>query len=151
GEDTNGVLELIAHRARVMAEADLVAIAVPAGGNDELVVEVADGELANLVHARQASMEGTLSGHAFRSGTSLTTDFAENATEPAALLAGTGTGPAAIVPLGEPQQVRGLLLLGRHDGRPCFSSSSMQMLHAFAGHAAVVMELADARRTRERL
>ncbi|WP_046470697.1 sensor histidine kinase [Allosalinactinospora lopnorensis] len=150
GEDTGTVLELLAHRARVMAEADIAAIAVPSG-ESELVTEVVDGSHADMVRGRRVPVDGTLSGRAYRGGVPMVVESVDNSSIPTPLLSKTGIGPAAFIPLGVPQQVRGLLLLGRQSGRSRFTPSTVQMLHAFAGHAAVAMELADARRDTERL
>jgi signal transduction histidine kinase len=55
-----------------------------------------------------------------------------------------------LVPLGEAEHVRGVLVIGRRRGRSPFSGSVLRMLAAFAGQAAIVLEIADARRDVER-
>lgn len=152
GADTRAVLELIARRARRMAEADAVAIALP--DNGELVAQVVEaGEEVDpeRFRGRHAPVNGTLSGRAFRGGESFTVESVEEADEPTPLLSGLGLGPAAFIPIGVAPSVRGLLVLGRRDGRPPFTGSAVHMLHAFAGSAAVAMELAEARADAERL
>ncbi len=56
-----------------------------------------------------------------------------------------------LVPFGAPDSRRGVLILGKRAGRLPFPMPTVQMLHAFAGHAAVTLELAEARRHAERL
>ncbi|GAA3766377.1 two-component system sensor histidine kinase [Salinactinospora qingdaonensis] len=151
GADTDSVLHLIARRARRMAPADLVAIALPDRSGTQLTVHIADGPQAGSVAGRTVDMEGTLTGRTFRSGEPVIIDIIHSASEPAPLLHGMGLGPALLVPLGGSDNSRGVLVLGRADGAVPFTGSTVRMLHAFAGHAAVVLELAEARSEAERL
>ncbi|MEY9214524.1 GAF domain-containing protein [Thermobifida halotolerans] len=145
------VLHLVARKARRMADADLVAIAVPDQGGEELVVQVADGPDAVGVQGRAAPLDGTLTGRAFRGADPIITDLARDSDDPSLLLEGLDIGPVMLVPLGAPDSRRGVLLLGNRTGRPPFTVPTVHMLHAFAGHAAVTLELAEARRDAERL
>ena len=65
--------------------------------------------------------------------------------EPVAAALGAGTGPLIVVPLAAGEQVRGALMLGRLAARPGYTSTDLDMAAAFAGHAAMVLELAQAR------
>ncbi|WP_439678328.1 hypothetical protein [Embleya sp. MST-111070] len=53
---------------REMADADLVTLAVPVAGSDDLVVEAASGPLADRVRGLVVSGESTLMGKVFGSG-----------------------------------------------------------------------------------
>ncbi|MDS1271871.1 GAF domain-containing protein [Lipingzhangella sp. LS1_29] len=150
GSDSHQVLELITHRARRMADADIAALALPREPA-ELVVMVAEGSNAEQVRGRSCSIEGTLSGRAFRDGQPVGYSSLRDASDPAPLLRGLDLDPVVFIPLGVPGSARGLLILSRGPGREQFSSSTVHMLHAFAGHAAVAMELAEARADAERL
>ncbi|GAA3973941.1 GAF domain-containing protein [Thermobifida alba] len=145
------VLHLVAEKARRMADADIVAIATPDSDGAELVVRVADGPDASLVRGRSASMDGSLTGRAFRGADPIITDLVREPLEPAHLLDGLDIGPVMLVPLGAPDSRRGVLILGNRAGRLPFPVPTVHMLHAFAGHAAVTLELAEARRDAERL
>ncbi|MFC7331103.1 GAF domain-containing protein [Marinactinospora rubrisoli] len=145
------VRHLIAERARQMADADLVAIALADHGEDRLTVRVADGAQARRVAGRTIDARGSLPGRVFRGGEPALTDVSEPGAEPAPALAGTGIGPVLLVPLGLGHSGQGLLLLGRRAGRPAFAPSAARALQAFAGHAAVALELAESRRDTERL
>ncbi|MBB5431158.1 signal transduction histidine kinase [Nocardiopsis composta] len=150
GTDTGEVLHLIAQKARRMSEADIAAIATPDGGT-RLTVRAADGSGAGDVEGRSVPMEGSLTGQVFHDGEPLVTDIARPGSEPAPLLDDLGVGPSLLVPLGTRGTARGVLLLGRRAGAAPFAPSTLHLLHAFTGHAAVALELADARAAAERL
>ncbi|WP_461000704.1 sensor histidine kinase [Streptomonospora sediminis] len=151
GADPDEVLHLIARRARSMSDADLVAIAAPGQANEQLSVRVADGPDASSIHGRTAVIEGTLTGRAFRSEEPVSTDISRPQSEPAPLLEGLGLGPALLVPLGTGENARGVLVLGRSAGAAPFPPTAVRLLHTFVGHAAVALELAEARSDAERL
>ncbi|WSS10429.1 GAF domain-containing protein [Microbispora sp. NBC_01189] len=146
GAETPRVLTLIARRARQMAGADTMAILLPDTGGRTLRVAIADGALAETcAAARRIPVDGTLAGRAF------TLAEPRMAADAADIDDDADEGPVCAVPLGAPGAVRGVLWLGRRPGRIPFSRSEVCMLHAFAGHAAVALELAEARKDAERL
>ncbi|MEN3533586.1 GAF domain-containing protein [Microbispora sp. ZYX-F-249] len=163
GAESREVLTLIARRALQMVGADGAAILLPSKGGEILRVTLEEGELfedgAPTTGEGQPSgliggtvpIEGSFAGWAFLSGEPLTLDD-PSSTELVLTYADTlPVGPLAAVPLGAPQAVRGVLALMRRSGRMPFSQSELRTLHAFAGQAAVALELADARRDAERL
>ena len=132
------VLHLVAKKARHMADADLVAIATPDRDEEELVVRIADGPDASVVRGRSTPVEGSLTGRAFRGADPIITELArESATSPT-LLHGLDIGPVVLVPFGAPDSRRGVLILGNVPDAS-FPMPTVQMLHAFAGHAAVTL------------
>ncbi|WP_169946652.1 GAF domain-containing protein [Microbispora sp. H11081] len=152
GAETPRVLTMIAGHALRMAAADAVAILLPEEGGRTLRVAITDGEIVGAAaRERPLPVEGSLAGQAFvhaepravadLGGTGLLTVAGE---------AG-GTGAVCAVPLGAPGSVRGVLSLSRRPGRVPFSPGEVRMLHSFAGHAAVALELDEARRDAERL
>ncbi|WP_203882116.1 sensor histidine kinase [Planotetraspora kaengkrachanensis] len=147
GAEPQEVLALLAQRAREMADADEVTIMLP--GADERTFHTVDEEGRRRHTAEEIS--GTLAGRAFLTGRPLRTDSpAEDnleTTSPRHLSA----GPQAAVPLGAAGAVRGVLSLGKRSGRVPFSASELRTLHAFAGQAAIALELADTRKDAERL
>ncbi|MBD3138379.1 sensor histidine kinase [Microbispora bryophytorum] len=145
GGEPQEVLTLIARRAREMADADAVAILLPRKGGDALQVALEDGVLQDAV----LPIEGSLSGRAFLSGEPLMLD--DPAGGDVQLAGDLDPGPVAAVPLGAAGAVRGVLALVKRSGRMPFSQSELRTLHAFAGQAAVALELAETRRDAERL
>ena len=65
--------------------------------------------------------------------------------EVAAAALGADNGPLIVVPLAAGEQLRGALMLGRLATRPGFTETDLHMAASFADHAAVAMELAQAR------
>ncbi|GAA1008431.1 histidine kinase [Acrocarpospora pleiomorpha] len=151
GDDVDDVLRQVARRVREMSDADLSTILFPVG-DDKLRVKVADGidELGveELVGV-EVPMSESFSGIAYTSAEPyMLNDLAEAGLR----IAGLATiGPAAAIPLGVGDSIRGVLSLGKRQGRFPFTSSVVRMLHAFAGQAALALELAEARRDAERL
>ncbi|MEU6430807.1 GAF domain-containing protein [Microbispora sp. NPDC046973] len=153
GAETPRVLTLIARRARRMADADVVAILLPEDGGRTLRVAIADGVpgpegAQEAALGRRLPVEGSLAGQAFACAEPrVVTDLGDTD-----LLTAAGeTGAVCAVPLGAPGAVRGVLSLGRRPGRVPFSRAEVRMVHSFAGHAAVALELDEARRDAERL
>ncbi|MBX6384564.1 MAG: GAF domain-containing sensor histidine kinase, partial [Microbispora sp.] len=156
GAETSRVLTLIGRRALRMADADAVAILLPEDDGRMLRVAIADrapgpDDAGKAATGRLLPVEGSLAGEAFvhaeprviadLGDTDLLTAVGET----------TGAGAVCAVPLGAPGAVRGVLSLGRRPGRVPFSRQEVCMVHSFAGHAAVALELDEARRYAERL
>ncbi|WP_327048576.1 GAF domain-containing protein [Microbispora sp. NBC_01189] len=177
GAEPQEVLTLIAHRAHQMSAADGVAILLPRAGSDALHLALERTGSADpadpddpgdpgdpgdqkeqpgpdgSASGGRVPIEGSLAGRAFLSGEPLMLD-GEDEDEDEETLAwaiSAPAGPVAAVPLGAPGAVRGVLALVKRAGRMPFSRSELRMLHAFAGQAAVALELADTRRDAERL
>ncbi|WP_159942903.1 sensor histidine kinase [Nocardiopsis sp. FR6] len=151
GSDTAEVLHLIARRARDMSGADLAAILTGEEGNQRLTVRVADGGGEEAITGRTVPVEGSLTGRVFRDGDPLITDIGRSGVEVSPPLDGLGLGPVLAVPLGAQGSAQGVLLLGRRVGTPPFTPAHLHLLHTFTGHAAVALELAEARVGSERL
>nr|SBO97891.1 GAF:ATP-binding region, ATPase-like [Nonomuraea gerenzanensis] len=134
GADPRQVLSVVAARARQMSDADLAQVLLPEG--ETLRVAAAEGEGAAELLGSACELDGTLAGEVFTGG--------EPVTESA-------DRPALLVPLGAAPGVRGVLVLAKRSGRLPFSWADLQMLQAFAGQAALALELAEARRDAERL
>jgi signal transduction histidine kinase len=133
---------LIARLAAAAADADFATLAVPHGA-DQVIVTGVTGELAAGMMNQTEALADSLAGQAIRTGKpSLVTGDGRQA---AAAALGTGTGPLIIVPLATGEQVRGALLLGRVAARPGYTGTDLDMAAAFADHAAMTMELAQAR------
>ena len=101
------------------------------------------GELTAGMMNRVAPLADSLTWQAIRTGKPrlVTGDHCEAA----AAALGAATGPLIVVPLAVGEQVRGALMLGRLATRPGFTEIDLDMAASFVGHAAVAMELAQAR------
>ncbi|MFD8141549.1 GAF domain-containing protein [Streptomyces sp. NPDC059708] len=156
GSSRPAVLELIARRAQEITAARLAHIAVPVDGVDGLLVEFAAGEGGVAREGLVLPFEGTLSGAAHRAGKPVTALQASGDGHYADQ-AGTqdregGLGPAVAVPLGTAgRDGRGVLLLARAAGDPAFGEGELEPLVAFAGQAALALELAERRRDAEQI
>ena len=133
---------LIIQLAAAAADADFGTLAVPHDA-DQVIVTGVSGVLAAGMMNQVAALPDSLAGQAIRTGKPSLVTGGGRDTVAAAL--GTGTGPLIVVPLAAGEQVRGAVMLGRVTARPGYTSTDMDMAAAFAGHAAMAMELAQAR------
>ena len=145
-------LRLIARQARQIADADVVTVVLPTADGQRLIVEVAAGEGADELTALIYPIENTLVGLALANGRPvLIGDAGEDQRYTLHLSAVVPVGPVMILPLGGSQRVRGALVIGRLRGRPRFAQVDLDMANTFANHAAVALELADARTDQQRV
>jgi len=134
--------ELITEHAVAAAESDFAALVLPHGA-DEVMVRTVSGLTGAELRDRIAPLDGSLAGRAITSGKPvLVTDYAREA---GAATLRADIGPMMVVPLAAGEEVLGALLLGRLAGNPGFTEASLQMATAFAGTAAVTLELSQAR------
>jgi len=133
---------LIAGHAAAAADADFAVLAVPGSDPGEVIVAGAAGPLAAGLD-RTARLAGSLAGQVIQTGKPSL--VAGDPLKAAATALGAGIGPLIAVPLAAGERVLGALLLGRTAARPGFTESDLGMAASFAAHAAVAMELAQAR------
>ncbi len=133
---------LITECAAAAAEADFAALTVPHGPDQVIVVGVT-GKLTAGMMNRVAPMADSLTGQAISTGKPSLVTGDRCAAAAAAL--GAATGPLIVVPLAVGEQARGALMLGRRATRLGFTELDLAMAAFFAGHAAVAIELAQAR------
>lgn len=153
GSSRAAVLELIARRAQEITGSLLADVAVPVDGADGLVVEFATGADSRARQGLVVPIVGTLSGTAHRTSDPVTSAHAaEDDRYPADAQVREGAGPAVAVPLGTAGgESRGVLLLARPAGAPVFGEGELEPLVAFAGQAAIALELAERRRDAEQI
>ncbi|GII87882.1 histidine kinase [Sphaerisporangium siamense] len=150
GAGVDEVLSQVARHVQEMADADVTTILFPSADGKTLRVGIAEGA-EDLVGA-EVPVEGSLPGAAYAAGEPYTAgDVGDVGTVGFHMSDEVESGPAAAVPLGAAGSVRGVLALGKRPGRLPFSPSMLRMLHAFAGQAAIALELATARKDAERL
>jgi signal transduction histidine kinase len=149
GAEPQEVLALMARRAREMAGADVVALLLPGEDVDTFRLVLEDGQ--DEKHYTTGEVVGSLAGRAFVNGEPLMVDSPAESDVLIAFAQSVPVGPVAAVPFGVPGAVRGVLSLGKRPGRIPYSHSELRTLHAFAGQAAVALELAETRKDAERL
>jgi signal transduction histidine kinase len=158
GRSAPDALRLIASRARAIAGTPVASIGLPNADGTRLVLEVVDAPGGEALEGRQVPMEGTASGAAFRSDSPrVIHDVGETPwqwlgeTGPRWPEELTGLGPAVLVPLSARDSALGVLLVAKRQGEPPFTDSVVQMIRAFAAHAALAIQFTRALEDRQRL
>ncbi len=149
GEDP---LSVIARSVQEMADADLVTVVLPAATPGQLMVEVATGLAAEKLTGMTYSTVRSVAGAVIASGEPILIDnIGGQALYTLHMLEVVPVGAVMALPLGGASQTRGSLLAARLGGRRSFTPSDLQMATTFANHAAVALELADARADQQRM
>jgi signal transduction histidine kinase len=152
GTDAGVVLDLIASRSLGMSGADLVVIALPTPDRRQLQIEHAAGEGAQDAIGLVAPADSSASGKVLASGAGLIVDdFAHDDRVARVAREHLNLGPAIMVPLGAPGNVRGVLTAGRRLGAMPLAPAAAEMLTTFAIQAGIALELAEHRMQAERV
>lgn len=152
GDDPGDVLALVTRLALEMSGADLVVLALPTGGRNQLVIEHAAGIGASEALGLVFPAKGSASGMVMASGKPLAVDDFSNDERVATVTREhLGLGPAVVVPLGPPGDVRGVLTTGRRSGALPLSPAAVELLFTFAAQAGIGLELAEHRREAQRI
>ncbi|UED86760.1 GAF domain-containing protein [Streptomyces profundus] len=147
GAEEHEVLELLVRHARRILDADLGALCAPGAEGEGTAVSVADGPGAEAVRARTPPELAAVVRRAMAEGGPVTSaDIGAGGEGPSA-----GLGPALAVPMRAGEHAWGALLLARDRRRPAFGEDAPEPLLAFAGQAALAMELAERRRAAEQM
>jgi signal transduction histidine kinase len=146
-------LLVIARRLFEMAGADLVVVGLPTGDGDQITVEVAVGVGSDrLTGLTYSPPEGTLTATAISTGEAqVVSDIQQQASYGMYVADFAPIGPVMAVPLVHAHSTRGALTVARRRGRRPFTDADLEMATAFANHAAIAMELADARADQQRV
>ncbi|HEY2579599.1 MAG TPA: GAF domain-containing protein [Streptosporangiaceae bacterium] len=151
GDEPRDVLALITGLALEMSGADLVALALPVGGHDQLVIEHAVGAGAEETLGLVLPAQRSASGIVMASGKPLAVDdFSTDGRAAVVAREHMQLGPAVLVPLGGAGNVRGVLTAGRRRGSLPLSPPAVEMLITFAAQAGIGLELAEHRREAQR-
>jgi len=150
--DADEVLALVTGQALEIAGADLVVLALPAGDGRQLVIEHAAGDGAKEAIGLVLPVASSVSGIVLGTGKPLNLDdFSSDERAAPAAREHLHLGPAVVVPLGAPGNVRGILTAGRRAGSMPLAPPAVEMLISFAAQAGIGLELAEHRRDAERL
>ncbi len=149
GEDP---LRTIARHAIEVSGSDLVIVALVSPDDDTVIVEFAFGQGAEDLLGRRFPIAETLAGKVIESGEPMLLANAADRAQPLVHLDSVlDAGPILAVPLQGNERARGTLTLARRRGRSSFSAADLDMAAAFAAHASVALELADAREATQRM
>lgn len=156
GASARDTLKLVVDRARVVADAKLVVLALVQEDGERLVYEVVEGPQAAQLTGVSIPIEGSASGIVFTSGRpKMISDVAaEGPLYAAAQRLGFPVdelGPAILVPLAAGSHTFGVLSVSRSHGAAGFSDDDVRMVTAFAAHAALALEFARVQEDREQL
>jgi signal transduction histidine kinase len=149
GEDP---LQVIARSVQEMADADVVTVVLPAATPGELMVEVATGLAADKLIGMAYPIERSVAGAVIDTGEPILIDNIDRQSEfTLRMLTAVPVSAVMALPLAGSSKPRGSLLVARLNGRRSFTPSDLQMATTFANHAAVALELADARADQQRV
>ncbi len=151
GADASSTLELVADRARGLLGADLASIAIPEDG-DTLRIVAACGLHAETLRGEVFPVEGSLSGEAMRTGTTIVVaDAAADGRVIQPVVRAGDLGPAMFVPMSARGVPFGTLTVASaHGGRP-FREDDRALVASFAEQAALAVQYARAQDELHRL
>ncbi len=142
-------LHLVAERSQEIADADLVTVALPAE-DGELRIEVAVGRRAEHLTGTRVAADSLL-GRVSSTGEPVRLSQVEDEGERESVTCGElDVGPVIAVPLRGSRGSRGVLAAIRRRGRSGFTDTDLDMAGSFANHAALTLELAEARAEQQR-
>jgi signal transduction histidine kinase len=148
-------LHALARAVSSIADADLTLVVLPAEGGERLMVEVAVGEDTEDLVGFVFDAEGSINGEVIRTGRALLAsdikDYQDGPQVPAAPPVVSMVGPLMVVPLLGNQGARGALAIARRCGGAPFDHEDLELATSFANHAAIALELADARAYQQRM
>jgi signal transduction histidine kinase len=151
GADSGEVLDLVTRQVLDMSGADLAVLALPEGTPRRLVMRHAAGEDAAQTRGLVLP-EDSLSATVLATGEpAVVAEFSQDQRVARVARERMSLGPAVIFPLGGPGNVRGVLTVGRSPGSMPLAQAVIEMVASFAAQAAIVLELADARRDAEQV
>jgi signal transduction histidine kinase len=141
GTDPGEILELVVGHARELVGADLATLALPAG-TDQLVIEAADGLLAEELQGTTFPTEGSVTGEVLRTGKAVALADAAADDRIAQPIVRARLGPALFIPLAVRGRILGSLTVANARGGPPLREAAAQLVETFAEQAAVALEYA---------
>jgi len=139
GTDTGELLSQVVGHARRLVDADLATLALPAG-SDRLVIEAADGLLADELRGTTFPASGSVTGEVIRTGKAVALADAGADDRTAQPVVAAGLGPALFIPLGVRGHILGSLTVANASGGPPLREAAVQLVETFAEQAAVALE-----------
>jgi signal transduction histidine kinase len=144
-------LQLVIELARDVAQADLVAVALPTDDGNRLLVKAAVGTDSDSVVGVNIPVKGSLCGRVMTTGQPLRDAWPQQRPELHTLVSGeSALDPVLVVPLAGSLQVNGVLIAARLRDRAPFTDDDLDMVSGFANQASLALELTDARAVKQR-
>ena len=152
GTAADDVLAEVTRQALEMSGADLVALAVPTPDRRNLVIQHAAGEGAREAMGLVLPIADSISGAVLSTGELvMLDDFGHDDRVAPPARQHMPLGPAIVLPLGAPGDVRGVFTVGRGQGAMPLAPQAVEMVTTFAAQAGIALELAEHRNDAERL
>ncbi len=142
GDTARAALQLVAHHARELGNADMATISVPEG--EGLRIIIADGAGADELLDVGVPLAGSLSAEVIRTERTMVVADASRSTLSQPMVSIAGVGPMILVPLALRTSTAGVLAVGRTAGRPRFLAADIPLLESFAEQASLALEYARA-------
>ncbi|HEY6739865.1 MAG TPA: GAF domain-containing protein [Actinopolymorphaceae bacterium] len=151
GATPDETLQLLADRARTVADASVAALALAGADGDGLRLDVVSGAVNPQLQGFRLAATDNRIAEVLRTGEAcvLPGDLADLGL-PASSTDTGESGSLLLVPLAAGTQRLGVLIVARPDGRS-FDAVDEQMLATFSGHAALALEYARAQADQQRL
>ena len=143
---------LVARSIQKLADAELVGAWVAGPAADSLALAVALGDRADVLAEHGLRRDDPLVGEVLAAARGVRLDVGQRPGSPGlAMLAELGVGPVLVLPVTGGTGLVGLLLAGRHLGRPPLGDVDLDMAETFVGHVAMALDLIRARAAHERV
>jgi len=150
GDAVDEVLRYVTGQTLQMTAADLVVLALPDPDRQHLTISHAAGQNARTALGLRLPTQTSISGQVLADGQPvMVEDFRHDPRTSKAARDALDLGPAMLLPLGDADNVRGVLTAGRAAG--ALPQGAMQLAMTFAAQAGIVLELAERRADAERL
>src|ERR1039458_3252863 len=141
GAATDDVLAEVTRLALEISGADLVALAVPTPDRRNLVIQHAAGEGAARALGLVLPIATSMSGTVLSTGEPvMLDDFGHDERVAPAARQHMPLGPAMVLPLGAPGDVRGVFTVGRGSGAMPLAPEAVEMVSTFAAQAGIALE-----------
>jgi signal transduction histidine kinase len=154
GTDSDGVLQVIARRARELVDAATATIVTPApgGARDSLTIQVADGAHAADLIGLPVPIEGSVSGDVIQSGKpAVFADASRSDRTYQPMIARGNMGPMVLVPLILRGKPFGTLTVSNPVGGAAFDEEAIRLVETFADQTSVALEYGRAQTELNRL
>lgn len=152
GQELDGVLSLIARRARKLAKAALATFAIPDEDTPWFWVRIAEGASADQLRGMRLPAGQSITGRTLASHRPTVVDdlMTDRQAFPEFVRA-AAMGPALFVPLSVGNEDFGTLMVANPPGSPRFTSEDVAVMELFAAAAAVSIGYARAREAFDRM
>jgi GAF domain-containing protein len=152
GAKVDEVLSFVTQQTQEMTAADLVVLALPDADREHLTISHAAGQNAAAAVGLRLPARASISGQVLADGQPITVeDFRHDPRVSRAARETLELGPAMLLPLGDADNVRGVLTVGRAAGAMPLPRAAGQLAMTFAAQAGIALELAERRQDAERL